>query len=185
MLAPGRSSARAAEEESAQTGARLLFARLYDELLRAAEDRLRREPAHHTLQPAAVVHEAYMRLSDGVSLSETERTRFLAVAGRTMQQVLVDHARRRGSQKRGARWHRITLSESVAPAGKTEIDVLVLDQALAQLSRVHERAARIVELRFFGGLEEREVARELGVSRTTVQAEWRLARAWLHRELGG
>ena len=183
VLAPRRSSTRAVEE-SEQSASKRLFVRLYEELLAAAQDRLRREPADHTLQPAAVVHEAYLRLSDRDSLSEDERTRFLALAGRTMHQVLVDHARRRRSEKRGAQWRRITLSDCIDIAGRGEIDVLALDEALSRLTLIHERAARIVELRFFAGLEESDVARELGVSRTTIQSEWRLARAWLHKELG-
>lgn len=161
-----------------------LFAGLYDELCGVAARCLRREAREHTLAPPGVVHEAFLRLNeDPASLSDAERTRFLAVAAHTMRQVLVDHARRRTTEKRGGRWGRITLSDDVAVTGGSSVDFVALDEALTALAVEHERAARIVEMRFFGGMQETEVARGLGVSRTTVQGDWRFARAWLHREL--
>ncbi|MBT8467434.1 MAG: sigma-70 family RNA polymerase sigma factor, partial [Deltaproteobacteria bacterium] len=137
----------------------------------------------HTLMPSAVVNEAYLRLRDRASLFDGGQTQFLAIATRTMHQVLVDHARRRGARKRGGGWDRISISDSVGATDHQLLNTLALEQALEKLAVDHARAARIVELRFFAGLEEREIAAELDVSRTTVQGEWRFARAWLHREL--
>ena len=170
------------EATSDGTSAERLFVRLYHELLQIAEDQLRREPRDHTLQPSAVVNEAYLRLVGAPELAEDERTAFIGVAARAMHQVLVDHARRRHAAKRGGGWRQVTLSEGAATAQAQSVDILILQQALAKLQARHPRGARIVELRFFGGLDERAIARELGVSRTTVQGDWRWARAWLHRE---
>ncbi|MEM7200178.1 MAG: ECF-type sigma factor [Planctomycetota bacterium] len=167
-------------------GVSSLFARLYDRLYSVADDCLRRG-RDHSLQPAGVVHEAYLRLVDCESLGVADRSRFLAAAARTMRQVVVDHARRRRAHKRGGGggWQRITWCEAVAPVAGPRLDLLALDQALDELAAAHPRAAKIVELRFFGGMAEREIAAHLSLSRTTVQGEWRFARAWLHEVVDG
>jgi len=136
----------------------------------------------HTLQPTALVNEACLRLFDQKA-EWADRRHFLAVAGTVMRRVLADHARRKGASKRGAGWQRVTLDGQLSPIADETIDLLALDAALENLSALHERQARIVELRFFAGMTVEEVAGELGVSRSTAEAEWRGARAWLLREL--
>ena len=160
-----------------------LFVELYGELGDMASALLRRELRDHTLPPAALVHEAWLRLGAGSSGLAADRTRFLAVAGRAMRQLLVEHARRRAADKRGGGWDRISICSGLSGEEQSVIDMLELELALSRFAKLHPRAAHIVELRFFAGLEEREVAIELELSRTTVQADWRMARAWLHREL--
>ena len=156
---------------------------LYSELRRVAARKLRRQGRDHTLQPSAVVHEAYLRLAGSDPVTYGDRPRFLAMAARAMHEVLVDYARRRAARKRGGGQRRVTLVESIAGDERDAIDMLALDEALEALASEHERPTKIVKLRFFGGLTEEEVAAELDVSRTTVQGEWRFARAWLHQRL--
>ncbi len=160
-----------------------MFDSLYGELQRIATACLRRERPGHTLIPAAIVHEAYLRLRGMATLAECGKTRFLAVAASSIREVLVDHARHRQALKRGGGWDRVSISEATGEQAPLAFEVLALEQALTKLAIDYPRAAKIVELRFFGGLEEREIAIELSLSRTTIQAEWRFARAWLHREL--
>jgi len=155
---------------------------VYDELRRAADACFRGQPADHTLEPTALVNEAYIRLAkreDGFS----DRSHFFAVAVTAMRQILVDHARRRAAAKRGGGWRRVTLSGAVVPGASREVDLLDLEQALTKLSELDERKARVIELRFYGGLTIDEVAALLEVSAITVNRDWWTARAWLQREL--
>ena len=163
---------------------RRVAALVYDDLRAIAAARLRGERSGHTLQPTALVHEAYLRLSEQRRRQWKERRQFFAVASRVMRQVLVDHARARQAAKRGGAATRIevtSLGEIAAPA--EVFDVLPLDEALTRLAALQPRLARVVELRFFGGLEVEETAALLDCSPRTVKRDWALARAWLVREL--
>lgn len=153
---------------------------VYSELRSLAERHLRRERAGHTLTPTALVHEAYFKLSAGASLNAGDRSHLLALASRAMRQVLVDHARKVMTHKRGGGWHATTLTDSPAPMSLAPEDVLALDTALDALD---ERQRKVVECRFFGGMEETEIAEALGVSERTVRRDWVKARAWLYRTL--
>lgn len=164
------------------------FENAYAELLALARAHFRQQPGSHTLQPTALVHEAYLRLAQSAGeLNDGEH--LLALASRAMRQVLVDHARRKHALKRGGDGDhaRITLSaidsDAGASAGASEWDVLELDDALQQLERLDPRQARIVEMRFFGGLSVEQTAAALNVSERTVYLDWRMARAWLSAQL--
>lgn len=159
-----------------------LMPRLYGELHELAENLMKRHGARHTLQPTALVHEAWMRLTGG---AYADREHFAAVAARAMRSVLVDHARRRGSQKRGGDRGRRPLDEAAVLFDESGPDLLALDEALGRLSAVDPELSRIVELRFFGGLTVEEVAKVQGSSTATVTRAWRVARMWLARELEG
>jgi RNA polymerase sigma factor (TIGR02999 family) len=156
---------------------------VYDELKRLARNYLRNERPGHTLQSTALVHEAYLRLVQS-PLQLQNRTHFFAVAARLMREILVDHARSRRAAKRDYRC-KITLDRAVALPQKRDVDLLALDDALDELSRLDPRQGRIVELRFFGGLSIGETSEILGISPATVKREWTTARAWLHREMSG
>ena len=156
-----------------------LFDLVYAELRRLAARHLARERPGHTLQPTALVHEAFLKLS-GTSVSAADRDHFVGIAARAMRQVLVDHARRRGAGKRGRGWERTTLGTDDVGVELDPHEILDLDRAM---ERLDERQRRVVELRFFAGLEEREVARLLGVTERTVRRDWVKARAWLYAEL--
>jgi RNA polymerase sigma factor (TIGR02999 family) len=156
---------------------------VYDQLRRQAAHQLRRERPGHSLSPTAVVHELYLRLLPQERASWVNRTQFFAIASRLIRRVLVDHARARRAAKRAGGWQRVTLAEDVAQAGPPEVDLLALDRALEELAALDARRARLVELRYFGGLSLDETAAALGVSAATVSREWGLARAWLHRRL--
>ena len=175
--------ARASRGE--QAAVRDLAPVVYDELRALARHYLPRDRAAGTatLQPTALVHEAFLRLIEQDTVDYKGRTHFLATAATAMRSVLVDHARARGAAKRGGGWCRITLDEAAAFQPQSEVDLSVLDEALAKLARLKERAAKIVELRFFGGMSVEEVADHLGVSARTVKGDWRTARAWLRAEL--
>ncbi len=164
-----------------------VFALVYDELRRLAAAALRHERPDHTLQPTALVHEAYLRLAEEPSARWQNRGHFLAVAARAMRRILVDHARRHKAAKRGAGVIRITLDddmERVAAALPADgVDLVALDDALSRLGGLDPRQARIVELRFFGGLSVEETASIVGASARTVKRDWQLARAWLKREM--
>jgi RNA polymerase sigma factor (TIGR02999 family) len=158
---------------------------VYDELRRIAAAHLRRERAGHTLQPTALVHEAYLRLLEQSGQFHDE-THFRATASRVMRQILVDHARRRGADKRGGGWLRVALcDDEVGGAADRDVEILALDEALEELGRLDERKSRVVEMRFFGGMTCSEAAVNLGVSPKTAEADWYMARAWLHRRLSG
>lgn len=155
---------------------------VYDELRALAGSYLKSEDPGHTLQPTALVHEAYVRLV-GQRPRLTDKGHFFAVAAQAMRRVLVDHARSRRAQRRGG-GHRVTLRDDDAVADwEDPVDLLALDQALRKLSAEHARKARTVELRYFGGLGVTETAELLGVSEITVKRDWRYAKAWLYREI--
>jgi RNA polymerase sigma factor (TIGR02999 family) len=156
---------------------------VYDELRALAESYLQRERPDHTLQATALVHEAYVRLIRQEEVEWKSRAHFFAVAAQAIRRILVDHARARQRAKRGGDRQRVRLDEEVALLEGPDLDLLSLDEAMKKLGRLHQRQARIVELRFFGGLSLREVARVLGVSARTVDGDWSMARAWLRREL--
>ena len=164
-------------------GADELFALVYGELRQLAASTLDRERAGHTLQPTALVHEAWMRLA-GVDASAWQgRAHFFGAAARSMRQILVEHARGRERLKRGGGWRRIEIDPSLVTAPSEDFDVLALDRALERLTALSERQGRIVELRFFSGLSVEEVGELMGLSTRTVEREWRFARAWLAQEL--
>jgi RNA polymerase sigma-70 factor (ECF subfamily) len=154
---------------------------VYEELRRRADSALRRERSGHTLQPTALVHEAWMRLITQEAVHWQGRQHFYALASRMMRRVLVDHARSRLRQKRGGDQVRVELEEGLSTT--RDADVLALDTALEELASLDPRQAEIVELRFFGGLTVQEVADTLGVSKRAVEAEWTMIKAWLRRAL--
>jgi RNA polymerase sigma factor (TIGR02999 family) len=156
---------------------------VYDELRRLARHHLRRERPNHTLQSAALVHEAYLRLVDQELPQWQNRAHFFGVAAQLMRHILVDHARRRRAAKRGAGAPRLTLDPTIALAQEQEVNLVVLDDALNRLASLDPQQSRIVELRFFGGLSIAETAVALGISPATVKREWATARAWLQREM--
>jgi len=166
-----------------------LLPRVYDELRALADAYMRRERAGHTLQPTALVHEAFLRLLRLPPGSVQNRIHFFALAAQAMRRILADHARRHRAAKRGGGAVRVPLElvEGGAPAAPAGDDVAAddLDAALEDLAKLDERQARVVELRFFGGLSIEETAEVLAVSTATVKRDWLVARAWLHRELRG
>lgn len=158
---------------------------IYDELRALAAQHLRKERPGHTLQATALVNEAFLRLSGRERVHVEARMQFFAVAAQAMRRVLVDHARRRRAEKRGGDEMPVPLTE-VADAELTAsplVDVLDVDEALTRLAALDERQARVVELKFFAGMEVEEIAAALDVSPSTVQREWRMARAWLRHQL--
>jgi RNA polymerase sigma factor (TIGR02999 family) len=157
---------------------------VYDELRRVARGRLRREPPGQALQATALVHEVFLRLVDVNRMTLKSRTHFFAMSARLMRQILVDHARRKRADKRGGGATAISLDEVAAAATQaSSVDVLALDEALDALSSFDARQCRVVELRFFAGLNIPEVADALGISTATVEREWAMAKAWLHQRL--
>ena len=156
---------------------------VYDELRALAGNCFRGQRAAHTLQPTALVHEAFVRISNRGSFEFKDRAHFFAVCATIMRRILADHARTRRAKKRGGDWGRVTLANVQAPSGGDEIDVLDLDDALTRLARHSRRQARIVEYRFFSGMSVEEVAGTIGVSVSTVEEGWRMARAWLSVQL--
>jgi RNA polymerase sigma factor (TIGR02999 family) len=165
-----------------EAGDRLLTV-VYDELRRRAAAHLRRERVGHTLQPTALVHEAYLRLVKQDHAEWRNRAQFFGVASQMMRRILVDRARARNMAKRSGRWARVTLDEDVAHAQARTVDVLDLDQALSELATFDTRKSQIAELRFFGGLSLEETGRVCRVSVATVEREWHAARAWLYARL--
>ena len=161
----------------------LLAPLIYDELRRLAESRIRRERPDHTLQATALVHEAYLKLIDIRAVQWQNRAHFLAMAARLMRRILVDVARSRGYQKRGAGAPRVTFDPELPLSNSPARDVVALNDALDALATVDARKAQIVELRFFGGLSVEETAVTLDVSPQTVMRDWKFAKVWLAREL--
>ena len=155
------------------------------ELRRLAHAYMSRERPGHTLQPTALVNETFLRLIDAQSVAWQDRNHFLGIAAKLMRRVLVDHARRRGFQKRGGDRAQVPLDESMAVAESTDVNLLALDRALELLAVVDPRKATVVERRFFGGLTVDEIAASLAVSADTVKRDWRLAKLWLMREIQG
>ena len=160
-----------------------LLEAVYDEIRALAEGKLRQERAGHTLQPTALVHEAYLKLVDQTRVNWQGRTHFLAVAAQAMRRILIDHARRREREKRGGSWRRVTLYDAFALRTDHDLDVVALHEALEKMARLDARQAKVVELRLFGGLTAEETARMLDVSTRTVDRDWKMGQAWLRREL--
>jgi RNA polymerase sigma factor (TIGR02999 family) len=156
---------------------------VYAELRRIAARQLRRERVGHTLQPTALVHEAYLRLIDQRQVDWHDRAHFFGVAAQIMRRILVDHARRHGAAKRGEGVRCVSVDDARGVPAANEIPILALDHALDRLQKVDAELARIVELRAFGGLTIEEAAHVLNVSSSTVKRDWRTAKAWLTREL--
>lgn len=170
---------RAGEEGAAEA----LFPLVYEQLRELARRSFRRERAHHTLQPTALVHEAWLRVAAQTSGDWQDRAHFFGIAARVMRQVLVDHARRRGALKRAGRREPVTMERIPDDDGAAPLDVVALDEALARLAALAPRKAGVVELRLFAGMTVEEVAEALGVSVRTVEGDWAFARAWLRSEL--
>lgn len=156
---------------------------VYLELRRVAASFLRRERPGQTLQATGLVHEAYLRLLREQHVSWENRAHFCAIAANSMRQILVERARARNAAKRGGQWQRITLDDAVAKTDTAGVDVEALDQALARLAALDPQQARLVELRYFGGLTIEETAGVLGVSPATVKRSWTVAKTWLRKEL--
>lgn len=154
---------------------------VYDDLRRLAANYMRRERPDHTLQATALVHEAYMRLVDWQNVTWQNRAHFFSVAARVMRRVLIDHSRLKQTGKRSGQT--IVLDEAISFPDKRQIDIVALDEALRSLEAVDPRQAKVVELRFFGGLSIPEAAFVLGVSESTVRRDWTFAKAWFQREL--
>jgi RNA polymerase sigma factor (TIGR02999 family) len=156
---------------------------VYRELRQQAAGFLRHEPAGHTLQPTALVNEVYLKLVGQHRVTWQNRAHFLGVAAQMMRRVLVDHARARAAAKRPRRTFQVALYDDVGAAQPRSCDLLALDRALDDLTTFDQRLARIIELRYFAGLTEQEVAEVLSISRATVTREWQTARAWLYRRM--
>jgi RNA polymerase sigma factor (TIGR02999 family) len=156
---------------------------VYNELRRIAAIHLRREAPDHSLQPTALVHEAYLRLTDIKEIDWQSRSHFFAVSATLMRRILVDHARAGKAHKRGNGWDAISLNEAILPSPERAPEILALDEALNKLATLDQRQSRIVELRFFAGMSEEEAGNALGISERTVKRDWRIAKAWLFKEL--
>lgn len=166
-----------------QAAAEKLMPLVYQELRRLAKGYLRRERPNHTLQPTALVHEAYLRLIDQQSVSWQNRAQFFGMAATLMRRILIDHARARRAAKRQGKEYALSLSQADRFSRQPDVNLLALDDALKDLAAIKPQHSRIVELRFFGGLTIEETAAVLGISHATVEREWSFARAWLRREV--
>jgi RNA polymerase sigma-70 factor, ECF subfamily len=176
LIAAGSGDERARER---------MLALIYDELRSLAASYLRRERPGHTLQPTALVHEAYMRMIDQRQVDWSNRSQFVGLAAVMMRRILVNHARDRVAEKRGGAAERVPLTIVAEQIGTPEVDLLGLHDALERLAALDARKGQIVELKFFGGLTMDEIAQAVGVSRATVEREWTFARAWLYRAVTG
>ena len=157
---------------------------VYDELRRLASNYLRRERATHTLQPTALVNEAYLKLVDQRNAKWQNRAHFFGISAQLMRRILVDHARQHQAAKRGgSNQQRLSITSAEQVAKQPEIDLLALNEALEELTQMDPQQAQIVELKFFGGLSIDETAEVLGISHATVERDWKMARAWLRRQL--
>jgi RNA polymerase sigma-70 factor (ECF subfamily) len=156
---------------------------VYDDLRRLARNYMQQESKGHTLQPTALVNEAYLKLIDQTRVDWRGRSHFFAVGAQAMRRVLVNHAKSKKRLKRGGGGRRVSLDEPLAVSADRDEDVLALDEALEKLATLDPRQAKLVELRFFGGLGAEETAEVLGVSKRTVERDWTACRAWLRREL--
>ena len=172
LLRAVRDGNREAEQE--------LISLVHDELHRAARRLMRGERPDHTLQPTALVNEAYLRLIRGAAPAWNDRTHFFILATQVMRRILVDHARARSSKKRGAAMKRVIVGDGAIPIEENWDEIIAVDEALSRLGRWDEQQSRIVELRFFGGLSEEETAEILSISSRTVRRDWKTAKAWLH-----
>lgn len=158
---------------------------VYDELRRLARHYMRRERAGHTLQTTALVNEAYMRLVDQRNVHWQSRAHFFAIAAQLMRRILIDQARKRTNSKRGGDVRKVSLDEAAVVSQARAADLIALNDALTDLEAMDQRKSKVVELRFFGGLNIEETAEVMSISPATVQREWNLAKAWLYREIGG
>ena len=156
---------------------------IYDELKRIAASYLRRERSDHTLQPTALVNEAYMKMVDITQVSWQNKAHFIGVAANQMRRILVDHARQHNAQKRGGEFHILTLNEEIDKADEQSAELIALDDALTELAKMDPVKAKIVELRYFGGLTTEETAEVLDVSPITIKRHWKLTKAWLYGQL--
>lgn len=156
---------------------------VYEELRRLASHYMRGQKPGHTLQTTALVNEAYLRLVDSSRVQWQDRTHFFAISAQLMRRVLVDSARARNSLKRGGEMQKVTLDEGAAVLTEEKIDLIALDEALEKLAELSPRQARVVEMRYFGGLSENEIAEALDISTRTVKRDWSVARAWLFRRM--
>jgi RNA polymerase sigma-70 factor, ECF subfamily len=156
---------------------------VYRELRRIAAVQLRRELPRHSLQPTSLVHEAYLRLTDLKKIDWQDRAHFFAVSAGVMRRILVDHARESNARKRGGNWDAVSLNEAVLPSPERAPELLDLDEALDRLAALNGRQAKVVELRFFAGMSEEEIGEALGFSARTIKRDWRIAKAWLFKEL--
>lgn len=157
---------------------------IYDELRRLAARHLSRERSDHTLQPTALVHEAYLQLVDESHVNWQSRAHFFGAAARLMRRILVDHARERDAAKRGGGELKVTLTEALAAPSMPDVDLIALDRALNELAVLDEQQSQIVELRFFGGLSIEETAEVLAISPATVKRHWITAKTWLRHQIG-
>jgi RNA polymerase sigma-70 factor, ECF subfamily len=160
-----------------------LFADVYTELRVLAARYLRRERKSHTLQPTALVNEAYLKLVGQTRVDWRSRAHFLAIAAQAMRQILVDHARRHRAARRGGNRHRISLDDNLIIESNRNVDLLALEDALTKLAKLDPRQAQMIELRFFGGLSMADVAQVMAISKRSLEREWTMVRAWLRREL--
>src|SRR5687767_11354465 len=156
---------------------------IYDELKRLATSYLRRERSDHTLQPTALVNEAYMKMIDITQVSWQNKAHFIGVAANQMRRILVDHARKHNAEKRGGEFHILTLNEEIDKANEQSTELIALDDALTELAKIDPIKAKIVELRYFGGLTFEEAAEVLDVSVITVKRHWKMTKAWLYGQL--
>jgi RNA polymerase sigma factor (TIGR02999 family) len=168
-----------------QTALDKLYPLVYEELRRLARSYMKREPKGHTLQTTALINEAYVRIVDQKSVHWQNRSHFFAISAQIMRRILVDHARRYLHAKRGGGARRISLDEAMIVAAERSEEVLMLDEALSNLARMDPRRCQVVELRYFAGLNNQEIASVLHISENTVMRDWNLARAWLYQQLGG
>jgi RNA polymerase sigma factor (TIGR02999 family) len=162
-----------------------LYPLVYDELRRMARRYMNRERKDHTLQTTALINEAYLRLVEQRHVHWQNRAHFFAISAQIMRRILIDHARRYNYAKRGAGAQKISLDETAVVARDRAAELLSLDEALHRLAEIDQRRSRVVELRFFGGLDNDEIAAVLKISPNTVTRDWNLARAWLYQELSG
>jgi RNA polymerase sigma factor (TIGR02999 family) len=156
---------------------------VYAELRQLASSYLRRERQGHTLQPTALVHEAYLRMIDQTQAHWQNRAHFFGVAAQMMRRILIDHARAQQADKRGGEFQKLSLDENIDVSGNRADELVALDDALKRLAEIDPQKSRLVELRFFGGLSVEETAEVLGVSAPTVKRHWRMAKAWLYGEV--
>lgn len=160
-----------------------LMTAVYEDMRRLAVSHMDHERANHTLQPTALVHEAYVKLLDQRSTGWKDRLHFFSIASRVIRRILIDHARSAGAAKRGGSITRVSVEDQDPQAPARDVDLLALDEAMVELARLDEQQARIVELRYFGGCTVEEVAELLGLGKRTVDRQWHAARAWLFERL--
>ena len=168
-----------------QTALDKLYPLVYDELHRMARRYMNRERKGHTLQTTALINEAYVRLVDQKHVHWANRAHFFAISAQIMRRILIDHARRHGYAKRGGGAEKVSLDETAIIADDPASDLLLLDEALSRLAEMDPRRSQVVELRYFGGLNNEEISGVLKISENTVTRDWNMARAWLYQELSG